>query len=121
MAEHLVICYNDLSDSDNWAVAKFLLNAAAKDPSVEVVWIIEPRQVALTYPPVDRATVKEVKKLLRKYLPQYFTYPTDEENDRAAQKLLVGDELQEEQIAPFKDKLSAEEFNLVCCRYSILE
>ncbi len=46
--ENLVIFYNDLTDSDNWAAARFLEKAAeATTLPTRVVWIVEPRQVSL--------------------------------------------------------------------------
>jgi len=115
--KHLLIYYNDLSDSDNWAVARFLLDAAARDPSVEVVWIVEPRQVALGYPPVDQTARNGIVEVLTRCFPELVL----EGDNRAIQKLVVTGELQEEQISPFRRELDDDEFDLVCSRCSRIQ
>ena len=64
----LVIFYDDLTDSDNWAAAKFLLQACQKSRSRRIVFIIEPRQISLGLS-MTPAQIEGCKKLIAKHFP----------------------------------------------------
>lgn len=68
MAENIVIYYDDLTDSDNWATARFLQHAAHKNPTIHVIWIVEPRQVAFGLS-MTRAQINACKDLLKSHFP----------------------------------------------------
>jgi hypothetical protein len=46
MTEEIVVYSNDFADSDNWATAELLQYFAARNPSVRLIWIAEPRHVS---------------------------------------------------------------------------
>jgi hypothetical protein len=68
--EHVFIFYNDLTDSDNWAAAKVLLEAARKFPALRIIWIIEPRHVAFGLYTTPEQQTKCVKLLEEKLLAE---------------------------------------------------
>jgi hypothetical protein len=70
MGDDIFIFYDDLIDSDNWATALFILRAALKNPSIRVIWIVEPRQVAFGLS-MTGAQIAGCQELLKKYFPAY--------------------------------------------------
>jgi hypothetical protein len=43
MADEILVYDNDSTDSDNWATAVTLQRIVPRNPSVELIWIYEPR------------------------------------------------------------------------------
>ncbi|KAI1744680.1 hypothetical protein F4680DRAFT_233395 [Xylaria scruposa] len=70
MGKDIIIYHNDLTDSDNWAAARFVQHAALKNPSIEVIWIVEPRQVSLGLS-MTEMQISACRHLLKTYFPSY--------------------------------------------------
>ncbi|KAI0545600.1 hypothetical protein F4679DRAFT_560570 [Xylaria curta] len=70
MGKDIIIYHNDLTDSDNWAAARFVQHAALKSPSIEVIWIVEPRQVSLGLSMTEKQ-ISACRHLLKTHFPSY--------------------------------------------------
>lgn len=70
MGKDIIIYHNDLTDSDNWASAWFLQHAALKNPSIEVIWIVDPRQASLGLS-MSEEEIDGCRKLLETHFPSY--------------------------------------------------
>ncbi|KAI0098190.1 hypothetical protein GGR51DRAFT_538526 [Nemania sp. FL0031] len=68
MEKDIIVYHDDLTDSDNWATARFLQHAALKSPSIEVIWIVEPRQVSLGLSMTEEQ-IQACRNLLESYFP----------------------------------------------------
>src|SRR5690242_9418098 len=62
----LVVFSNDLTDSDNWAAARYLLQACRKSGTRRIIWIIEPRQISLGLS-MTAAQIDGCKKLIAEH------------------------------------------------------
>lgn len=63
-----IIYYNDSTDSDNMAAALALCNYTMNDPTTQVLWILEPRQVALSLRSC-KDDVDACKELIKRHFP----------------------------------------------------
>ncbi|KAI1169847.1 hypothetical protein F4777DRAFT_162423 [Nemania sp. FL0916] len=70
MDRNIIIFHDDLTDSDNWAAAKFLQHAALKSSSTDVIWIVEPRQVSLGLS-MTESEKSACADLIKKYFPSH--------------------------------------------------
>ncbi|KAI0183110.1 hypothetical protein EV127DRAFT_447902 [Xylaria flabelliformis] len=70
MGKDIIIYHNDLTDSDNWAAARFVQHAALKSSSIDVIWIVEPRQVSLGLSMTEEQ-INECRNLLETHFPSY--------------------------------------------------
>ncbi|KAH8885283.1 hypothetical protein GQ53DRAFT_696167 [Thozetella sp. PMI_491] len=68
MAENIVVYHNDLTDSDNWAAARFLHQAAVNSAATRIIWVIEPRRVSLGHY-VTTQRKNACLRLLEKHFP----------------------------------------------------
>jgi hypothetical protein len=66
--KNIILFSNDLIDSDNWAAAWAVAVAAMGDASTEVIWIVEPRKVALGLS-MTSAQLGKCLELVSKYFP----------------------------------------------------
>lgn len=70
MDKDIIIYHNDLTDSDNWATARFLQRATLENPSIDVIWIVEPRPVSLGLY-MTKKQIDACRELLELYFPSY--------------------------------------------------
>ncbi|KAI0868313.1 hypothetical protein GGS24DRAFT_482790 [Hypoxylon argillaceum] len=70
MDKDIIIYHNDLTDSDNWATARFLQRATLENPSIDVIWIVEPRPVSLGLS-MTKNQIDACRELLELYFPSY--------------------------------------------------
>ncbi|KAI1110050.1 hypothetical protein F5Y14DRAFT_455441 [Nemania sp. NC0429] len=70
MGKDIVLYHNDLTDSDNWAATSFLASAAFKNRDIDVIWIVEPRQVSLGLS-MSEEQISACIRLLEVHFPSY--------------------------------------------------
>lgn len=100
--ENLVIFYDDLLRSDTIPAALAVVREAQAKPNTRIVWIVEPRHVAVGFHMTDEE-IAACKALLAEHFPLH--------GDPA--KVLLGGLLLQDELDLVHEKFSEEEYQLV--------